>query len=703
MTTLKDLIDIEDSRLRFIEIKKAFMPYTRPVEVDGSEKQALIVLLNLSLSKPEVKDWLDFPRALDYFADSDNLSAAEQEIQWFHTHNLKFPDCRVSEQRIIATPLYTETPTLTSQSLNRAYGWAHNSAVYKHTIWLLNEFRWRGRVENLLNLICGGDDFWLELLADMGLKPKAQIQLKDLIEHQLPLTHFPDEVNRYSKQLRFPWRGDYLSVTPVVSHAIQQQLSVLSRQRECSLHFKAMSFPHSASIGNLCGSLGGDMNILNYPIEVIANRHQTLGASRSRTKRYFDDFQLTSKSTCSVLAHLTGFEQPQMRKAQKHVRQYQLKIIRKQIALWLLPLIELRDNSVTEPIGFYDEPDDELAQRFLTINELDFIDLTISLNQRLNLALQNNRFASRFAYHPKLMRVLKTELMWVLTQLSQPEHLAVSDGKAQYLYLSSMRVFDAAAMSCPYLSGAPSLTAVWGFVHRYQKDLQDLLSDGGGQFEFKDFAIFVRNESVETSAKLSEPRVLAKARSISQVKRTTIIREDYSDLVFDIVITVESNKRLSDYQSQLRAALPTNFAGGALLQPEINSRVNWLRTFVSKSELFQTVKGLPGYGTWLSPDSFQPQNLAELQERLSSDGSLFPVANGFHFLEAPQERKGALTNLHCYAENNVALAKRVNPIEVRFAGRDHFFEQVFWSLEVTEQTILIKKKGFSRLWNSVVS
>ncbi len=92
MTTLQDLIDIEDSKLRLIEIKKAFMPYTRPVEVDGSEKQALIVLLNLSLSKPEVKDWLDFPRALDYLADPDNLSAAEQEIRWFHTHNHKFPD-----------------------------------------------------------------------------------------------------------------------------------------------------------------------------------------------------------------------------------------------------------------------------------------------------------------------------------------------------------------------------------------------------------------------------------------------------------------------------------------------------------------------------------------------------------------------------------------------------------------------------------
>ncbi|EKO3436823.1 hypothetical protein K6U40_13390 [Vibrio fluvialis] len=704
MSTLQDLIDIEDSKLRFIAIKKAFMPYTQPVEIDGNEKQALIVLLNLSLSKPEAQDWLDLSRAMGYFVNSDNLTTAKHEIKWFHTHNLKFPDCRVSEQRIIAMPLYSEIPTLTSQSLNRVYGWAHNSAVYKHTIWLLNEFRWRGRVENLLNLIRVGEHFWLELLADIGLKPEVQLQIKELIERQLPSAYFPDEVNRYSKQLRFPWKDEYLSVTPVVSHAIQQQLSVLSRQHSCSFHFKTMNFPHSASIGNLCGSLGGNMDILNYPIGVIANRHQTLGASRSRTNRYFDDFQLTSKRTCNVLAHLTGFEQPQTRKAQIHVRQYQLKIIRKQIARWLLPLIELRDSSVTEQISLVDGPDDELVKRFLSINEFDFLDLTTSLNQRLHFALQNNRFASRFAYHPKLMRVLKTELIWVLTQLSRPEPAcsATSDSTVQYLYLPSMRVFDAAALSCPYLSGAPSLTAVFGFVHRYQRELRDLLPDKEGKLKFKDFAIFIRDESVQTSAKLTEPSVIAKARGISPVKRTTIIREDCSDLVFDIVITIESDQRLSDYLNQLRAALPTNFAGGTLLQPETSLGIDWLSIFVSESDLFQAVKGLPGYGTWLSPYSFQPQNLMELQERLSNDGSLIPVANGFHFLELPQEREGALTNLHCYAENNIALAKRVSPIEVRIAGRDHFFEQVFWSLEVTEQTILIKK-GSNRLWNSAVS
>ncbi len=693
MKILQDLIAIENVQQRAIDIKKGFMPYTLAVEVDGAEKQALTILLNLSLSKPESKDWLDASRAVRYFSEPMNLAIAEQELQWVHTHNLKFPDCRVANQRILATPLYSDSPTLTSRSLKQSYGWAHNSAAYKHTIWLLNIFQWRGNVENILSLIRKGEELWQVLLADMGLPASAQIRLKELIDREIPEVQFPSEVNRYSKQVRIPWDGEYLSITPVVSHAIQQELAILSRQRDCSLRFKTMDYPHSASIGNLCGSLGGHMSLLNYPTGVRSNLNKTLEASLARTSRYFDDFQLTSNRTCDVLAHLAGFDQPGTHKARKHVRKYQLKIIRKQIARWLLPLIELRDNTATEPVSIEYEIDDQLAEQFLTINEDDFVTLATSLSQRINQALQNNRFAARFAYHPKLMQVLKTELIWVLTQLSSPapEPSDIENAHQQYIYLSSIRVFDGAAISCPYLSGALSLTAVWGFVHRYQREFCESLSGEGEACTFKDFAIFIRNESIQTSAKLTEPSVLAKARQVSPVKRSTIIREDYSDLIFDLVITVESNLRLSDYQHQLKSALPTNFAGGALLQPEIDSGIEWLRTFPNQSDLFQTVKGLPSYGVWLAPHLIQPQSLLELEECLS-DETLIPVANGFHLLESPKQRAHALTGLHAYAENNIALAKCVNPVEFRLNDKSLFFEQVFWSLETTKETILLKNK-----------
>ncbi|MDC0611366.1 hypothetical protein OAP63_11560 [Vibrio sp.] len=693
MKKLKEIIDIEDSKLRFTELKKAFMPFTRPVGIDGAEREALTVLLNLSLGQPKVKDYLDTHRAELYFSDPDNLSKTVNEVQWFHTHNLKYPDCRVAEQRIIASPLVTEVPTLCSQSLELSYGWAHNSAVYKHTLWPLSQFIWRGKIESIFSLLMDADEYWQPLFSDFGFTLEKQVKFKQVIEKDLPHDAFPDQVHSHSKQVRFPWNDDYLSITPVVSHAMQQELEQLARDKECSLKFKSVDYPNSASIGNLCGSLGGYMRVMNYPICVKAESDRTLASSRARTSRYFDDYQLTSKRTCSVLGHLAGFEPLKTQKERSHVRRYQLKIIRKQIARWLLPLIELRDNLVTEPVGVLPDFDDGLVKQFLSIDEKELSDLATGLNQRLNLALQNNRFSSRFAYYPKLMQTLKRELIWVLDKLSKPEEPSDQGAnQEQYIYLTSMRAYDALALSCPYLCGAPSLTAIWGFMHHYQREFLDLMSSDEDGIEFTSFAFFVRRESIQTSAKLTEPNTVVKVREVSPAKRPTILKEQFTDLVFDLVIKVKSNHRLSDHRTQLKAALPINFAGGSLFQPEIDSGINWLRTFSSRADLFQVIKGLPGYGCWLIPYSHQPTTLDELESILSDDGSLIPVANGFHFLEIPCSRSGSLTEKHAYAENSIGLAKRQNPIEIRFAGKDHFFEQAFWSLDATEQTILIKNK-----------
>ncbi len=109
MTKLSDLLAIEDEAIKQTALKKMFMPYTEDVCVDGYEQETLTILLNLSSSHQadRCSDWLDVARAQRYLKDRENLDASLAEIQWFHTHNLKFPDCRVKDQRIIARPLST--------------------------------------------------------------------------------------------------------------------------------------------------------------------------------------------------------------------------------------------------------------------------------------------------------------------------------------------------------------------------------------------------------------------------------------------------------------------------------------------------------------------------------------------------------------------------------------------------------------------
>ena len=106
---LKDLLIIENDIERQAILKKAFMPYSELIDVDGNELNALTILLNLSLSKPECNNWSDNVRAKQYLFNSDHIDIVCNEIKWLHTHNLKFPDCRVKEQRLIASPLACET------------------------------------------------------------------------------------------------------------------------------------------------------------------------------------------------------------------------------------------------------------------------------------------------------------------------------------------------------------------------------------------------------------------------------------------------------------------------------------------------------------------------------------------------------------------------------------------------------------------
>ncbi|MCJ2375541.1 hypothetical protein LNL84_01685 [Vibrio sp. ZSDZ34] len=691
MTKLTDLLAIEDAKEKQKALKRWFMSYTADAEVDGLEKEALTILVNLSSHHKGDKcdDWLDKDRAKRHLSDSENIESSMGELKWFHTHNLKFPDCRVSEQRLIARPLDTEEIFVSSKNLEQSMGWAHNSAAYRHVLWLLNPFLWQSKSTNVLSLVWERQPVWLELLQDLGLDVKQLVALQRAIKEHLPDTAFPKVVSPYSKQLRFPWDGDYVSITPVVNHSVQRELEVRSRDKESKLSFVTSSLPNSASIGNLCGSVGGHIQVMNYPLEVKPIPQGTLAASRNKTGRYLDDYQVTNYQICQVLNRMIGAEPLKTKKQRDKARNVQSKILRKQIALWMLPLIELRDRADLTPSEQLLEHEDPLAHDFLTLPEVELKSLATQFNHRLHYAFQENKFTHKFAYHPRLLQVVKAQIVWVLNQLSKPSTSDETVQSEQYIYLSSMRVQDAVAMSCPYLCGVPSLTAIWGFMHHYQREFNRLIGSDS-PFEFSSFSFFVRSEDMRSTAKLTEPNSVATKRTVSNAKRSTIRSERLTDLEIDMVIRVNGSERLSDYLTDLKATLPTAFAGGYLFQPQISAEVNWLTTFSRQSELFHTIKGAPAYGRWLYPSDQQPINLDELEENIFDDSDNIPVSLGYHLLEKPTVRANSITEHHAYAENVLGIAKRVNPIEVRFSGRGHYFERAFWSLESSGETILIK-------------
>ena len=77
------------------------MRHTCLCAVDGFEEQALTVLINIVYKRSEIDD-LTRKRTAKSVLHDEVLSKCINEVKWFHTHNLKYPDIRVSHQRLIS-------------------------------------------------------------------------------------------------------------------------------------------------------------------------------------------------------------------------------------------------------------------------------------------------------------------------------------------------------------------------------------------------------------------------------------------------------------------------------------------------------------------------------------------------------------------------------------------------------------------------
>ncbi|WP_283132282.1 type I-F CRISPR-associated protein Csy2 [Enterovibrio norvegicus] len=687
METLQSLLSEENLKARNALIKKAFMPYTAPICVDGAEKQTALILLNLALLNAKCENYLDPKTAKQYLKNDDNICRSLNEISWFHTHNLKYPDCRVKDQKVLSLLPSQYANLVSNYASTIEFGWAHDSKEYKHCLWLLSSFVWQGEITSLLNLMIENDPTWMPLLAKLGLTKKKASLFKKTLEEALSQSSFPESVHPLSKRLRFPWKGEEVTITPVMNHGFQMALERYVRSPECRFNTTTQLLPNSPSIGSLAGALGGHMRLLNYPLSVRPHSKRTLSSSWERTHRFFDDFAMMNKKTCGLLRRLSGESALSTPKKQMQVRRYQIRALRRQIGVWLMPLVELRDHIEESGDDFATE--DALVQAFV-FNDLSELEtLASGLNQQLQLTLQESKFGWRYAYHQKLMPLMKRQLRWILRRLIQSQDGTEATHDEQYIYLSRMRVFDASMMGSPYLAGSPSLTAIWGFMHAYQRQFIELL-DADQDCLFESFAIFFRSESRHYTAKLTELSKPLHKRNVSPIKRTTLRSEHVADLEFNMVIKVKSEVRISDYAKALKAALPFNFAGGGLFPPELDISRNWLSTYPERSSLFHRISRLPSSGCWLIPAKERPQTLPELDACLSADHTQLPLQCGYAFLENPKARFNSLTKHHCYADNVIGLGKRLNPVEVRWGKQDNFFRLAFWTLTENDAAILIE-------------
>ncbi|WP_076538353.1 type I-F CRISPR-associated protein Csy2 [Shewanella sp. UCD-KL21] len=690
-----ELLDIDDISERNIALRRAFTGYTVPMDVTGNEASALTILLNLTYPRKRVDDLLDKRLAKQTLNTDAHLDASIDEVQWLHTHNLKYPDIRVSKQRLITASPLSHSHILSSANCISTLGWSHDSAKVNLAKLFSCHFNWQDRVCCLATLLSDPPKIWKEAFQALGMLVKDFMNLCGRIKASLPSYESPSRVDKYSIQVRLPYRDGYLAITPVVSHALQAEIQQAAMAKQC--RYTNFEFTRPAAVSELSASLGGNVKALNYPPRIGNAVH---GLSDSWLLKFQAGQTVLNQGALSqprFKRALEGLLSNGFELALKQRRLHKvasMRQIRATLTEWLSPLLEWRleveenKNNVSELACIHGS----FEYQFLTAQKENLVGLLNPMFSLLNTILSNSNTLQKYAFHQRLMRPLKCSLKWLLDNLSKESNAIDSDedNQQRYLYLKGIRVFDAQALSNPYCAGLPSLTAVWGMVHNYQRRLNKRL---GTQLRLTSFSWFIRQYSSVAGKKL--PEYGMQGQKENQFRRAGIVDNKHCDLVFDLVVHIDGYEEdldaIDNSTDAIKASFPATFAGGVMHPPEIGSVDEWCELYPSETSLYSKLRRLPASGKWVMPTRYQMDSLDGLLQLLKLNVALCPVMSGYLMLGPPESRKNSLEPLHCYAEPAIGVVECATAIDIRLQGMSNFFRRAFWMLDIKETSMLMKR------------
>lgn len=695
--TLTSLLAIKDVDERDVALRRAFAAYTDGIDVTSNEVDALVILLNMTYPKKLVKSLLDKRLAKKTLKNEQHIDFCIAEVAWLHTHNLKYPDIRVSKQRLIAPAPVLHPQVLSSANCNKVLGWSHDSGKVNVAKLFGSHFVWQGNVCCLAILLSDPPQVWKEAFQALGVLVKDFLNLCGRIKGFLPEVETPSSVDKFSTQVRMPYRDGYLAVTPVVSHVLQSEIQKAAMAKQAK--FTHVEFTRPASVGDLSASLGGNVRVFNYP---PTTRYSEFGLNDSMLGKIQNGHSALNHNLLNQSKFVQALEgllslpfalALKQRRLQKVISYRQ---IRSTLSEWLAPLLEWRLEVKYSAVKLakLEAIKGTFEYSFVTMNDQQLPQLLVPLFNQLNSVLSHSNVVSKYAFHQQLMAPLKSSLKWLLDNLSSESIALASDSDdasdQRYLYLKEIRVFDAQALSNPYCSGIPSLTAVWGMMHHYQRSLNELL---GTQLRMTSFSWFIRHYSTVQGKKLPEYGMHGPKEN--QFRRAGIIDNKHCDLVFDLVIHIDGYKEdlntLDSSSDILRACFPARFAGGVMHPPKLDSINDWCELYDSEALLYSTLRRLPLSGKWIMPTRYSIESPADLVDLLKQNRLLHPIMFGYLLLGEPQKRANAYEPQHCYAESAIGLVECANAIDIRLQGMKNYFRRAFWVLDIKENSMLMKR------------
>lgn len=688
---LQTVLSLTDVKERTSKLKRGFSLHSSMLfDVSGLESTALAILANLTWSaKDKPDDLLDKLIARKQLANPEFLNCCLDEVAWFNTHNLKYPDIRVSMQRILCSPPNQQFKVLSSANVPAFLDWAHDAKMVNYAKFFGVEFIWQGQQYSLIKVLKNIQAEWKSAFHSLGVKSQDLKNLGHLLNRLLPHAEFPKKVDRNSPQIRMPYRNSYVAITPVISS------SMLLAIQQSYARTTELNFTRPGAVGGLVSSLAGRVKVLHYPPN-LARHEQSFSQNQLHTLAQVGSILnlkvLRRKDFIASLESLSRLGYVATNRQQRIQLYAQQKLLRTIILQWLVPLFELREAIVNEPqvIEKLSVLSNSTEYEFLIAPVSSYKQFVNQLFARLNTQLSNYYETQHFAFEPRLMSVLRKQIRWALSQIESNSYLSADDdGNVSYLHLKALRLFDGAALSNMYCSGIPSLTAIWGMLHHYQRELNASL---GLHIHCAAFAWYIRDYSSKTETKL--PEFDMAGASQREFKRRGLIEGRYCDMTFDLVVRIEGEEselsQLATDQEALRAHLPARLAGGSLLPPPVSSSVtDWCQLHHNSAAFYKEICQLPYNGRWVLPTRKAINSVNEIADINKINRAFVPTHLGYLFLEAPKHRTGAHTGQHCYAESAIGLVEFTRQIEIRIQGARNFYQRSFWQLDVQEDSMLM--------------
>lgn len=602
MTTLREILTSDSADLNN-DLRKAFRPLSRPIDITDSPVEALTILVNLTDNVKQQKDLLDRHKCKEKLRDEEWWFKCVNTVRYRQSHNPKFPNIRASGI-VRAFPINELPPFLLSScKLTKEYwAYAHDSCQVNRSAFLTSEFLWDGNVTFLGDILSDvNHPLWIKL-KELGCYSKTskkiakQLAIIPSLDINIPLS------SNYLPHISFPDNdGSYISLSPLASQAMQSQCY---NELQNQYNFSAKTwFSRPANMGTLAMSCGGHFRVFHYLPPIRNSKHHKLLNSEQ---------WLTKESVKALRDYVESSRWVVTPNQRTEKRKLIISNINTLISRWLGSFIG----------------HDKLNKRQLT--------------ERFNDDLSKTRFASRFAYDPQLTQLIFSSIKSSSSTLKQQENVDET-----YLLLPGLKISNASAMSTPVSIGIPSLMAFYGFTHAFERNIQTLIPN----FRIDSFAICIHSIHTENRG-LTREYALDTKDNIT----TPALREDWQcDSTVSLILKCQDYSQLT--ADDFISLLPRRLARG-----KVKIAISDIERLGQGMNLNDAIQSVPyDSGRWLSLN--REAKLGSIQDiitELSDDPMQTPNCIGYHLLEIPKAKSDSLRDYdHAFAETILGIIKFV--------------------------------------------